>query len=93
MITYKKAKNEIIFDIAIIGAGPVGIAFACGVSKSKIKVAIVEKLPKKKQPKAVDGPKVPIAKVGGGSHRRRENYQRVNSVTFQKASESNCTTH
>ena len=54
MITYKKAKNEIIFDIAIIGAGPVGIAFACGVSKSKIKVAIVEKLPKKK----LENPKI-----------------------------------
>ena len=36
-------KNEIIFDIALIGAGPVGIAFACGFANSAVKVVIVEK--------------------------------------------------
>ena len=40
-------KNEIIFDIVIIGAGPVGIAFACNFADTKIKVAIIEKQSKK----------------------------------------------
>ena len=40
-------KNKMIFDIAIIGAGPVGIAFACSFAKTNMKIAIIEKLPKK----------------------------------------------
>ena len=39
-------KNKMIFDIAIIGAGPVGIAFACGFADTNMRVAIVEKQPK-----------------------------------------------
>ena len=39
-------KNKMIFDIAIIGAGPVGIAFACSFAKTNMKIAIIEKLPK-----------------------------------------------
>ena len=35
------------FDIAIIGAGPVGIAFACSLADSNMKVIIVEKQSKK----------------------------------------------
>ena len=41
-------KNEIIFDIALIGAGPVGIAFACGFANSAVKVVIVEKQAKER---------------------------------------------
>ena len=37
-----------IFDIAIIGAGPIGTAFACGFANSKINVVIIEQQPKKK---------------------------------------------
>ena len=40
-------KNKMIFDIAIIGAGPVGIAFACSFAKTNMKIAIIEKQPKK----------------------------------------------
>ena len=40
-------KNKMFFDIAIIGAGPVGIAFACCVANSNMKIAIIEKHPKK----------------------------------------------
>lgn len=36
-----------IFDIAIIGAGPVGIAFACSFANTKIKIAIIDKQSKK----------------------------------------------
>ena len=39
--------NNTKFDIAIIGAGPAGIAFACGLGNLKIKVAIIDKFPKK----------------------------------------------
>ena len=38
-------KNNLKFDIVVIGAGPVGTAFACGFADAKIKVAIVDKLP------------------------------------------------
>ncbi len=38
-------KKKINFDIAIIGAGPVGIAFACGLSEFNIKVALIDKIP------------------------------------------------
>ena len=40
-------KNKMFFDIVIIGAGPVGIAFACSFANTKIKIAIIEKHPKK----------------------------------------------
>ena len=43
----KKTNNITNFDIAIVGGGPVGIAFACGFADTKIKVAIIDKLPKK----------------------------------------------
>ena len=35
------------FDISIIGAGPIGIAIACSFAETKMKIAIIEKLPKK----------------------------------------------
>jgi len=47
MKNIKKNKNDINFDIVVIGAGPTGIAFACGFADSKIKVAIVDKLSEK----------------------------------------------
>ena len=42
-----KNKNDLIFDIAVVGAGPVGIAFACGFANTKVRVAIIDRLPKK----------------------------------------------
>lgn len=57
--TITKSKKS--FDIVVVGAGPVGIAFACGFANTKIKVAIIEKLPKKiiENPKA-DGREIAI---------------------------------
>jgi len=46
MSFYSKEKNNSLFDIVIVGAGPTGIAFACGFADTKIKVAIIEKLPR-----------------------------------------------
>ena len=43
----KKRENNIIFDIVVVGAGPTGIAFACGFAETNIRVAIVDKLPRK----------------------------------------------
>ena len=40
-------KNEMIFDIAVVGAGPIGIAFACGFADTNMRVVIVEKQAKK----------------------------------------------
>ena len=37
----------ILFDIVVVGAGPAGIAFACGFAGSNIKIAVVDKLPRK----------------------------------------------
>ena len=42
----KKNGNNTIFDIVVIGAGPTGIAFACGLANTKIKIAIIDKLSK-----------------------------------------------
>ena len=42
----KKNGNNTIFDIVVIGAGPTGIAFACGFANTKIKIAIIDKLSK-----------------------------------------------
>ena len=42
-----KNKKIIRFDIAVVGAGPTGIAFACGFAGTNIKVAIIDKLPRK----------------------------------------------
>jgi len=47
-------KNNLKFDIVIIGAGPVGIAFACGFANTKLNVAIVDKLPNA----AISNPKI-----------------------------------
>ena len=46
MIHKKKIKNNIKFDIIVVGAGPAGIAFACGFVGTNTKVAIIDKLPK-----------------------------------------------
>ena len=42
----KKKENNTIFDIVVVGAGPIGIAFACGLAGTNIRVAIVDKLPR-----------------------------------------------
>jgi len=42
----KKKKNNKIFDVVVVGAGPTGIAFACGFAETNIRVAIVDKLPR-----------------------------------------------
>ena len=42
----KKKKNNKIFDIVVVGAGPAGIAFACGFAETNVKIAIVDKLPR-----------------------------------------------
>ena len=46
MSFYNKDKNNLSFDIVVVGAGPTGIAFASGFADTKIKVAIIEKSPK-----------------------------------------------
>ena len=58
MITSKKNIN---FDIVIVGGGPIGIAFACGLAKTKLKIAIVDKQPKKfiEDPK-IDGREIAL---------------------------------
>jgi 2-polyprenyl-6-methoxyphenol hydroxylase-like FAD-dependent oxidoreductase len=35
------------YDIAIIGAGPAGLSFAASLGDSGLKVAVIEKSPKK----------------------------------------------
>ena len=42
----KKNESNTIFDILVVGAGPAGIAFACGFADTSIKIAIVDKLSK-----------------------------------------------
>ena len=42
----KKLENIIKLDIVVVGAGPAGLAFACGFANTKIKVAIIDKLSK-----------------------------------------------
>ena len=39
-------KRDDKFDIAVIGAGPVGIAFACGFANTNLKVVVIDKQPK-----------------------------------------------
>ena len=39
-------KKNTKFDIAVVGAGPAGVAFACGFVGTNIKVAIIDKLPR-----------------------------------------------
>ncbi len=46
MTNKSKIKNNIKFDIVVVGAGPAGIAFASGFVRTSIKVAIIDKLPK-----------------------------------------------
>ena len=50
----KSQKGNANFDIVIVGGGPIGIAFACGLANTKIKIAIVDKLSKK----AMSNPKI-----------------------------------
>ena len=54
-------KKELIFDIAVIGAGPVGIAFACSIAETNLRVAVMEKQTKKilESPK-IDGREVAL---------------------------------
>ena len=50
----KKTENNVIFDIVVIGAGPTGIAFACGFAGTNIKIAVVDKLPRR----VIENPKI-----------------------------------
>ena len=43
MTLKKKIKNNTIFDIVVIGAGPSGLAFASGFANTNIKIAIIIK--------------------------------------------------
>ena len=58
----KKSENNTVFDIVIVGAGPTGIAFACGFADTNIKIAIIDKLPKVviSNPK-IDGREIALA--------------------------------
>ena len=50
-----------IFDIVIVGAGPTGLALACGFANTKLKVAVIEKLSKKMLTNpAIDGREIAI---------------------------------
>ena len=42
----RSKKKNTNFDIVVVGGGPIGIAFACGLAGTKIKIAIVDKLSK-----------------------------------------------
>ena len=42
-----KNKKNTKFDIAVVGAGPTGVPFACGFVGTNIKVAIIDKLSRK----------------------------------------------
>ena len=44
MNSNKKVKKNLVFDIIVVGAGPAGMAFACGFAETNIRVAIVDKL-------------------------------------------------
>ena len=46
MIFNKKKESNTIFDIVVVGAGSIGVAFACGLAGTNIRVAIVDKLPR-----------------------------------------------
>ena len=37
-------KKNTKFDIAVVGAGPTGVAFACGFAGTNIKVVIIDKV-------------------------------------------------
>ena len=37
----KKTEDNVIFDIVVIGAGPTGIAFACGFAGTNIKIELL----------------------------------------------------
>ena len=50
----KQSRNPDKFDIVIIGGGPIGIAFACGLADTNLKIAIVDKSPKE----SIANPKV-----------------------------------
>ena len=50
-----------LFDVVIIGAGPIGSAFACSLAETNLSIAIVDKLPEKiiKNPK-IDGREIAL---------------------------------
>ena len=49
------------FDIAIIGSGPNGIALACSLAETKLKIAIIDKAPKKSlENPSIDGREIAL---------------------------------
>ena len=54
-------KKNNLFDVIIIGAGPIGAAFACSLADTDLNIAIVDKLSKKKisHPK-IDGREIAL---------------------------------
>ena len=57
----KKTNHSLKYDIVIVGGGPIGIAFACGFADTNMKIAIIDKLPKKSiQSPKVDGREIAL---------------------------------
>ena len=50
-----------LFDIAIVGAGPNGMALACSLADTKLKIAIIDKAPKKSlENPSIDGREIAL---------------------------------
>lgn len=66
------------FDVAIIGAGPAGLSFACSLRDSNLKVAVIEKLSKKelKDP-PIDGRDIALTHLSQKIMKKHGSWQRV----------------
>ena len=42
-----KEKKNLRFDVIVVGAGPAGMAFACGLAQANLKIAVIDKQSKK----------------------------------------------
>lgn len=66
------------YDIAIIGAGPAGLSFACSLRNSGLKVAIIEKLSRKELANPpIDGRDIALTHLSRKLMKQQGSWQRV----------------
>lgn len=66
------------YDIAIIGAGPAGLSFACSLRESGLNIAVIEKLPKTElADPPVDGRDIALTHLSRKLMKQHGSWQRV----------------
>jgi 2-polyprenyl-6-methoxyphenol hydroxylase-like FAD-dependent oxidoreductase len=68
------------YDIAIIGAGPAGLSFACSLRDTSLKIAVIEKQPRDLLANPpIDGRDIALTHLSRKLMRQQGSWQRIDA--------------